>query len=248
MARLRRRGFTLIELLVVIAIIALLISILAPALRHGREAGRRARCMANLHQIAIGWQSYLLDNNDTFVTSAQNAEWFYGGKVQTVLDISAGGPMAVMNPRPVNPYLGYDPYGNTSADVFRCPSDRGGLSPVSGSFGDFGGNTIYDFYGNSYPANPNALDARGLRRQNVVLRDVRLPAAMFILIGDAQFWFAPRRNLLSATRMIWHDREGAAANIAFLDGHVAFTTFELDRTQTSSYSFARDWLPPEEEE
>jgi prepilin-type N-terminal cleavage/methylation domain-containing protein len=62
----KRNGFTLIELLVVVAIIAVLISILLPALASAREQAKRAVCMSNVHQITLVANMFADDNNSWY--------------------------------------------------------------------------------------------------------------------------------------------------------------------------------------
>jgi len=59
-------GFTLIELLVVVGIIAMLISILMPALGRARQQAKAVHCLARLHDFGTGLMTYATDYDDSF--------------------------------------------------------------------------------------------------------------------------------------------------------------------------------------
>ena len=73
----RKKGFTLIELLVVISIIALLVSILMPALGKAKQQAKTTVCLSNLKQMAMGLALYVQDSDDTLIPLAYNENYWF---------------------------------------------------------------------------------------------------------------------------------------------------------------------------
>ena len=73
----RKRAFTLIETLVVVAIIGILAAILLPVFSRTRCSSSRSSCQSNLKQIALAWQQYAADYDNSAPTLSTNGA-FYG--------------------------------------------------------------------------------------------------------------------------------------------------------------------------
>ena len=227
-----RSGFTLIELLVVVAVIALLVSILMPALRLARRAARGVVCQSNLKQIAIGWHLYLDDQE----------ELFYQG-VNANLDYGGWEGMVKWSPRPLNSYCSLPPRvgTNNGAKLFRCPADKGDVPGYTARL------PAYNIFGTSYQTNillvgPNQIGVPNNsyktlhleinKRLHRLSRKAVVDAGSLLLIGDYG-WVLQWMPALSV-RTEWHGRE-AHHNVAFLDSHVEFLKIRKGLYVTPDY-------------
>jgi prepilin-type processing-associated H-X9-DG protein/prepilin-type N-terminal cleavage/methylation domain-containing protein len=88
--RSRLRGFTLIELLTVVAVLAVLVSMLLPAMKRARAAARSAQCTSQLRQIGVAFAAYMANNDGHIGTQARQEDYdlypwytFYNGTLKS---------------------------------------------------------------------------------------------------------------------------------------------------------------------
>lgn len=120
-----RRAFTLIELLVVVAIIAILASLLLPALQRAREAGLGAACLGNMRQMGLAHNQYLIDSDEIVPAGSWSAN--SAGQIPHGQATGTGNNSDPEAPRPNGPAW-WERFGDLldapreTKGVFWCPA------------------------------------------------------------------------------------------------------------------------------
>lgn len=209
-----KKGFTLIELLVVIAIISLLLSILMPALRRVKEAGKRILCLSNVKTLSMGYIMYLDAHEGKLPIGAGAKAW-----CNMVASPYAYNPLDAPKELQIDAIVNglLFPYVE-KAEVYRCPVAE------KNEFRTYSISMAMNF--------PSLVVDQGTRITKIT--QVRSTASRMLFLDDYvsdwnASWYVP------ATAQYWWNstpiRHGSGGNVfSFVDGHSEFHDWKDQRT------------------
>ncbi len=244
------RAFTLIELLVVISIIALLVSILMPALNKAKMQATSAVCLTNMKQLSTGWFMYAMDNDDSIIraTMGESSEikgsWIgcprdengnYMTHEQVTPPVEDEDEIRGIEEGALYKYVDVP-------ETYHCPGER-----LSKRKSKYDGTTVFVSY-----AVPECLNGVNNQFKQVIkLNKIKTPSEKYNFVESAEernynyrAHFVIGTPELSSAGGVWHwwgpmaINHGRSGNLGYCDGHaenkVWENQFTIDRVKKLS--------------
>lgn len=214
-----KSAFTLIELVVVIAIIAILASLLLPALSRAKLKGQHAVCVSNTRQFALAWMMYAGDHQGVYPPQdGRHGEWVKGW-----LTPDSNNPdntnVTLLREGKLFPYI-------ESIDIYRCPGDK---STAGFGRGNLQYPRVRSYSGNAWVGSGKRgwTGAPGYSTHKFYWEESDVidppPSRLWVImdeddesINDCRMWINPVGERFLDVPGSFH---GSAASLAFADGH-----------------------------
>ena len=239
-----QRAFNLIELLVVIAIIAILASLLLPALAGAKARAYVIQCKNNEKQLALAWYLYADDNNDRMVPNGyydptmetdatRDYKLWVRGTSHNFLNPEQSPPFTNVDYLIKPEYAAFATYIPTPA-IYKCPADHSKLD---------GEDKVRSYALNGYmnwvkPMGLHYYNSAGFKNFKKVSEIAANSSGMLLFLDVAPDWICHSAFVIQMNNNYYHfpsSEHNRSGVVSFADGHVESHRWIDDYTITGGH-------------